>query len=614
VEARFQQPLGPITIDRSVSIPMRDGVELVADLYLPASSSGKRLPARAPAVLERTPYDRQRTDLYLTACFFAARGYAFVAQDCRGRYDSGGKFSFLLNAREHLDGYDTVEWIAEQEWCDGQVGTTGISFSGANQQALATEQPAHLTTQIILDAGFNYWAQAVRCGGAFSDGVHLPYAIWMAISGHEARSDPAVRAVLVDAQENIEHWLKHRPLQRGNSPLAAAPSYEAWYFEAAEHGDYDGTWRDVLPSLEAHVDSYPDIPVCLVSGWYGHHAAGNFAKYEALRARNDSPVKLVVGPWLHTYDYMRDSSAGEIELGSTAARNLNDFRVRWFDHWLKGIETGIEAEAPIEYFVMGGGDGRRLRDRKLRHGGRWRDTHVWPPDGSSTMALYLDADGALVSEPPTDRHSSSTFSFDPNDPVPTLGGAVQPPLGEEKVVMYAGGYDQRGRPELPFCDDALPLAARDDVLVFRTAPLERELEVTGPLSCRLWVASSAADTDFTAKLIDEYPASEDYPFGFALNLCDTICRMRYRNKRHAAELLPPGEVCELEIELPPTSNLFAVGHSVRLDVSSSNAPRFDVNDNSGGELGRSTEALVARNTVFHEAGRPSQLVLTIAAG
>lgn len=606
--------LGAFSIERSVPVPTRDGVKLVTDVYLPAGPAGERLSGPVPTIVERTPYDRQRTDVYLTACYFAARGYAFVAQDCRGRFDSEGDFSFLLNAREHLDGHDTVEWIAEQKWSDGQVGTTGISFSGANQQALATERPAHLATQIILDAGFNYWAQAVRCGGAFSEGVHLPYAIWMALSGHEAQADPEVRAVLAEAQEQIEYWLQRRPLERGNSPLAAAPTYEAWYFEAAEHGDYDGTWQDALPSLEAHIESYPDIPVCLVSGWYGHHAAGNFAKYEALAARNKSMVKLVVGPWLHTYQYMQDSSAGEIELGTAAARNLNDFRLRWFDRWLKGLDSGIEAETPIEYFVMGGGDGRRLRDGKMHHGGGWRTTQTWPPAGTSISRLYLYPDGGLVKDTPAERDSSSTYTFDPKNPVPTIGGAVQPPLGEERTIMYAGGYDQRGRPELPLCDDDLPLDSRHDVLVFRASPLEEDLEVTGPVTCRLWLSSSAPDTDFTAKLVDEYPASADYPSGFALNLCDTIVRMRYRNSRVSAELIVPGDIYEVELELPPVSNVFAADHSIRLDISSSSAPRFDVNDNTGGELGKSTGGVIARNTVYHDHDRASYLELSLASG
>jgi putative CocE/NonD family hydrolase len=611
-EAEVREFIGSAAIERSVPVPMRDGVELIADVYLPARHDGNRIGAPAPTIIERTPYDRQRTDLYLTACFFAARGYAYVLQDCRGRYESGGDFSFQMNALEHLDGYDTVEWIAEQEWSDGQVATTGISFTGANQQALATERPPHLATQVILDAGFNYWAQSVRCGGAFSEGVHLPYAIWMALSGHEARADPAVRATLAEALENIEDWLERRPLKRGDSPLAAAPTYEAWYFELAEHGDYDGTWRDALPSLEANVDRYPDIPVCLVSGWYGHHATGNLAKYQALARRNQSMVKLVVGPWLHTFDYMQQSSAGEIELGIDAARNLNDFRLRWFDHWLRGIDTGIEDEPAIDYFVMGGGDGRRLPDGKLFHGGRWERTPVWPPAGTSTRKLYLKADGGLDPDPPSDADSSTPYTFDPQDPVPTVGGAVQPPLGEERMLMYAGGYDQRGRAELPLCRDELPLASRHDVLVFRTPPLEKALKVSGPLACKLWVSSSAPDTDFTVKLVDEYPASADYPAGFALNLCDTIVRMRYRNGRTSAELIVPGEIYELEVEVPTVSNVFAAGHFLRLDISSSNAPRFDVNPNTGGKLGRSTGWQTARNAVYHEGERASHLVLSIA--
>jgi uncharacterized protein len=248
----------------------------------------------------------------------------------------------------------------------------------------------------------------------------------------------------------------------------------------------------------------------------------------------------------------------------------------------------------------------------MRHGGHWERTEAWPPAGTTTTTLYLKAEGGLDPEPPSDSESSTTYTFDPKDPVPSVGGAVQPPLGEERTIMYAGGYDQRGRPELPLCRDDMPLADRDDVLVFRTTPLEQDLEVTGPLACRLWVSSSAPDTDFTVKLVDEYPASIDYPAGFALNLCDTIVRMRYRNGRTSAELIVPGEIYELEVEVPTVSNVFAAGHFLRLDISSSNAPRFDVNPNTGGKLGRSTGWQTARNAVYHEGERASHLVLSIA--
>ena len=366
-----------IGVSTDVAIPVRDGVILVADVYLPeeAATGG----ARVPAILERTPYDRQRPELQEMAQFFAGRGYAVVLQDCRGRFDSGGDFSFSVNSREHLDGYDTVEWIAQQPWSAGRVGTTGLSFAGSTQQALAVMQPPHLTTQVILDAGYNYWDRLVRHGGAFSEGVHLPYALWMAASGHEARADPTVRAALLDALAHIDEWIRRRPLRRGSSPLAHAPTYEAWYFAIAEGGDYDARWRNPQASLGDYIDRYPDIPLCLVTSWYGHHAGANLIKFRTLTARNRSKVKLVIGPWVHGFRYMEETCAGGIDLGDEAVLSLYDFQLDWFDRWLRPGSPSPPEGHSVDFFVMGGGDGHILPSSRLAHGGAWHRTGRWPP-------------------------------------------------------------------------------------------------------------------------------------------------------------------------------------------------------------------------------------------
>jgi putative CocE/NonD family hydrolase len=257
--------------------------------------------------------------------------------------------------------------------------------------------------------------------------------------------------------------------------------------------------------------------------------------------------------------------------------------------------------------TTGGGSGRKLLNGHLDHGGRWRDEQDWPLRRARPTPYYLHADGSLRLEVPGEDRAATTYRYDPRDPVPTIGGNIS--AAEE--VMPAGGFDQRGRPGLYGCSDTLPLNARPDVLTFQTAPLAEDVEVTGPISVRLWVASSAADTDFTAKLLDVYPPNEDYPDGYALNIGDSIIRARYREDRVRPTPLVPGVTYPCEIVLYPTSNVFARDHRIRLDLSSSNFPRFDVNPNTGDPLGTSGRAIVAENTIYHERVHPSHIILPI---
>lgn len=598
-----------VVMDETPMVPTRDGTRLATTVYRPALN-GVPVEARFPTIVERTPYNRARVDLHVMGNFFATRGYNVAVQDCRGRYDSEGLFTFFVRSHEDTDGYDTVEWLAAQPWSDGQVGTTGLSFAGANQQALAVLQPPHLTTQIVLDAGYNYWYRTLRNSGAFHDGLILPYALWMAMGSKEAAQSPFVRSALRGALEDIELWLKQLPLKRGASPLALVPGYEDWYFELCTTGDYADFWRHPMPSLQHHVADYPDIPVCLVTSWYGLHTWATFEKFNALQAQNTSPVHVVAGIWLHGFDYMQQTYAGETDFGNAACDNLNDFRLRWFDRWMKGMSSGDEPP-PIRLFVMGGGSGARNLAGRLSHGGRWRDEVAWPLERTQWTDLYLGADGHLRDTPSGSEESATTYTFDPADPVPTIGGHCMDPLGGERGIIYGGGFDQRGRKDLIMCRDTLPIANRPDVLVFRTTPLEDDLEVTGPISVRLWVSTTGGDTDFTARLIDEYPPGDDYPEGFALNICDSITRMRYRNDAHVAEPIEPEVIYEITVDPLPTSNVFARGHRLRLDISSSSSPQFDVNPNTGGPLGEGHGGEVVRNTVFHDAAHPSHIRLPI---
>ncbi len=282
--------------------------------------------------------------------------------------------------------------------------------------------------------------------------------------------------------------------------------------------------------------------------------------------------------------------------------------MRWYDRWMRGDRNGVDDDAPVLLYIMGTGDDRRSPAGRLMHGGSWRSEREWPIARTRPTPLYLHADGSLSSSAPSVEASSTTYTFDPRHPVPTIGGNISSNQG----LMQNGGYDQRPRDDTHAAGNRLPLSERRDVLVFRTTPLEADLEVTGTVEVKLWVDSTARDTDFTAKLIDEVPPNPDYPLGFDLNIGDSIIRARYREGLdHQAPPLQPGQPARVTITLYPTANVFKKGHRIRLDVSSSNYPRFDVNPNTGDPLGDHRRMIPADNTVYHDAAHPSQVVLPI---
>ena len=587
-----------------------DGLRLATDVYLPATAEG---PHRGPlpALLERTPYSRRRPFLVQTARYFARRGYAVVLQDVRGRFDSEGTWN-LLTAAEGPDGVATLDWIASQPWSDGRVATMGLSFSTANQQALAVHRPAGLVAQCLFEGGYSYFHRTVRHAGAFELGVMLPYAYRTGLEQKTIREDPPRRRAFEDAFARHEEWLPRLPFRASESPLRLVPECEAWFLEAQQHAEYDGYWQHEGWNMAEHIDRYPDVPIMLEASWYGHHVWATTEKFIELRKRNRAPVSLILGPWLHGYEDFGRTSAGDVDFGAESTFDVNDERLRWFDQFVKGFDTGVAAGPPVRIFVMGGGSGRRTLDGRLDHGGAWRSEQEWPLARTAWTPFYFHADGMLTTSPPPAGEPPSRYVFDPSDPVPTVGGGTQ--TSRLAGFIQGGGFDQRGRADLWSCRDTRPLAERGDVLVFQTAPLERDVEITGPILVRLWVATSAPDTDFTVKLIDVYPAAADYPDGYALNLTDGILRMRFRRSWTSPELVTPGEVCEITIEPQATSNRFVAGHRIRLDVSSSNFPRFDVNPNTGEPPAQHSRMLTAEQTIFHDATRPSHVVLPVIAG
>jgi putative CocE/NonD family hydrolase len=554
-----------VRVLNDVAVPMRDGVRLSADVYFPNAGPGPW-----PVLLSRTPYDNNL--LMDLGFFWAQHRYVYVAQDVRGRYDSEGVF--VPWDHETDDGYDTLDWIGAQPWCDGNIGMTGGSYLGQVQwQAAVTGHPL-LKAIVPRVMGNNLWDSPHYQGGAFGLGVNAVWG-WRTMGRTMQRIDridwPVVlRTLPLRAMETIS-GKQH-------------PAYATWL----EHHDYDDYWR--ATAVDEHFARIT-IPVLQVCGWYDLYAGGMMANFAGLCAKAGSALarsnqRIIMGPWTHSQAGIAPpgtTNAGDRDFGLVSLLDTRVIELAWFDHWLKGIDNGADREPAVKLFVMGDD--------------AWRDEREWPLARTQWTPYYLHSggrantlhgDGWLSPGPPGDE-PDDTFIYDPKHPVPTLGGCN---CCNPEIVPW-GVYDQR------------PIEMRDDVLVFTTQPLDHDLEISGPIVVHLFAATDGPDTDFTAKLIDVFPD------GTAWNLCDGIIRSRYRNGRNPAELLTPGQVEEFVIDCWVTSNLFRAGHAIRLEISSSNFPRFDRNLNTGAPIGDDAAPRIARQRVVHDAAHPSHVVLPI---
>ncbi len=627
-----------LLIAKDVMIPMCDGVRLAADVYYPARD-GAPATGRFPTILLRTSYDKAAPRYISTiAEFFTPRGYVTVQQDLRGRYGSEGRgqYRHTANANEGRDGYDTIEWIAAQPWSNGRIGMVGSSHPGLVQTHAALYRPPHLTAIWPDVAPTNSYAHQVRWGGAMQ--LHMFGALFIhAQDSQEALADPTVRTAILQAMSRMRELVYVTPFKPGHTPLAAVPSLEAVLFDYYTRGAYDEFWSAECNDFSRFFERHADIPATFSGGWFDPYAIATTNHFAAMARQNRTPQRLIMGPWTH--NGMRIDAptftANDVDFGPDAAwgfTRYNPERLRWFDRWLKDAPTAVEDDPPVQIFVMGGGSGRRTIGGRLDHGGRWPAEREWPLARTQYTSYYLHAGGGLDPEPPRADCAPARFSYDPARPVPTIGGPVTgfyeflapdggldpfwvrylSPYTLMRSVVPDGPAHQQERPGLiGSCPPYLPLTMRPDVLVFQTRPLAQAVEVTGPIEIKLWVASSALDTDFTAKLIDVYPSSPDYPEGYHMYLADGIIRCHYRDGFEQEQLLTPGQVYPVTITLPPTSNLFQAGHRLRLDISSSNFPRFDLNPNTGEPVGRHTHTLVAHNAVYLDRDRPSYMVLPI---
>jgi uncharacterized protein len=573
-----------IVIDTDVAVPMSDGTVLRADVYRPDTRD------RLPALLQRTPYDKDDIGAvtYGMDVLRAARaGYAVVVQDTRGRYASEGRFDPFVH--EAPDGAETVAWAADQAWSNGRVGMIGGSYVGATQWLAAMRAPHALEAIAPFVAAADHHEGWAYQGGAFALGFNLRWAYASLALGEidrraaDGRASSAELLAFAVEAHGSDALYDRLPLVDVGELADVAPYYLDWL----AHPDRDDHWRAIAPRDHHHLIT---APACNVGGWYDVFLNGTLDNYRGMRARGGSPrarslQRLVVGPWSHSVHggafVGRDYGA----FSGTDGLDLTGMQLRWFDHVLRDADNGVDREPPVRLFVMGAD--------------LWRDEDDWPlPDTRWTdhflhsRGRAASVGGVLSTGTPRDE-PADVFHYDPRDPVPTVGGPTY--LPGAMVGANAGPRDRR------------TVEQRGDVLTYTTAPLTEPVEVTGPVTLTVYVSTSVPDTDITGALVDVHPD------GHAELLTEGILRARYRHGLAAPEPLEPGRVHELRVDLWATSNVFGVGHRIRLEVSSSNFPRFDRNPNTGGVIATTgpDELVTAVTTVHHDSGHPSRVTLPI---
>lgn len=606
VEISESDRLADDLVRARVRVEMRDGVQLATDVYSDAPLT--RISPR-PVVLERTPYGIRRmrpsdgthadgvpVSPESGARAYVERGYIVVRQDCRGRGESDGVFSKYVGEAD--DGYDTNGWLLSQPWCDGRIITQGVSYS-AHVQAAAASVGARGFAALIMDSGG--FSNAFEAGGRFGGAFELKQVLWAynhALTSPAVRDDPVTHREL--SGQDLGAWFAAMPWRKGFSPLTAVPDYEEYLFDQWSHELLDDYWTQPGLYAAGYYDRFPDVPNLHISSWYDPYVFTAVGNHRSLGETKSSPSYLILGPWTHGARSV--SFSGDVDFGAAAVwdSGLGDDYLGYKAAWIAAaLGDGAESAAfpRVSYFVMGGGTGRRNPAGLMDHGGWWRFAAEWPPHGARPFELYLSPGQRLTATP--SPQAEIAYDFDPADPVPSLGGGIT--SGEP--LMRGGAFDQTPTAQTYGARSLLPLAARDDVVAFQTEPLGEGVTLVGEIDVELDFSSSAPDTDITAKLVDVYPPNADYPSGFAMNITDGVLRCRYRDGFKKAALMEPGEVYSVTIRLPDTANYFAPGHRIRLDISSSNFPRVDVNPNTGAPVVADRTSQVARNVIHLGASR-----------
>lgn len=561
----------------NIPVPMRDGVNLSADIWLPASSQGD---GPWPALLLRTIYDNQEPRYMGWTRKFIERGYAVVVQDCRGRGDSGGEWDPYVC--ELNDGYDTHEWVGQQSWCDGNVGTFGLSYPGFTQTLPASLRSKYLKAVApIASQQDNYGHH--RVNGVIHHSVSLTF---LNMLGHSMQSESLKH---YDQQE----FFKTLPIDTAMEVVTRTHPY---YKGVIDHEQYDDWWDSY--SLRNKYSEMA-VPSLFITGWFDSLSHENFKLFNGwtTQARTEDArkkTKLIVGPWSHQVSPWGREPMGENgeyqdrTFGRQGLWDIVDMHTHWYDQRLKGIDTGIDDEPPIKLFVMGQNEWRYENEWPLART-EWTKYYLHGTGDSAGTGGWLSPDLAAIDE------TADRFTYDPADPVPSWGAQYQ---------------------SLDLCGprDRTAIEQRADVLTFTSAVLTQAVEVTGPVTATIWASSDALDTDFTAALVDVEPAAEDGEEGRPIILCEGIVRARFRNGTDNPEMMAPGEIYEFDIDMWDTSNLFEEGHRIRVEISSSNFPRYNRNLNSGNPIATDTEITVANQQVYHDSLHPSHITLPVIPG
>jgi putative CocE/NonD family hydrolase len=562
-------PRNDIRVDNRVPIRMRDGVTLYADVYRPVGDG------RYPVIVSRTPYSTERfPTAWDAAVYIAQRGYVYVFQDIRGRHESEGRWEPFFD--DEKDGYDTVEWAAKQPWSNGKVAMQGGSYLGQNQWRAAQAAPPSLVTIFPMVSSTSLYHDWITLNGGWRLSFNFGWGPVRQESRIMQNPGPHTVASLRAIHYDQVQW--HLPLVTMQQLVGRnARFYDDWL----AHPDYDAYWAPL--NAETQFDKIA-VPVHTFGGWFDIFSQGTLRGFVGMsqkganeKARKGSHV--VIGPWGHG----PSQKFGALDFGAAANMDPLPLQVRWYDHWLRGVDDGFTSEAPVKLFVMGRNEWVYEREYPLA---RTQYKPLYFASGGNANGSR--GDGRLGWDKPAGQSATDRFRYDPDDPVPSLGGNNC--CG---TPTPAGPMDQR------------PIEGRRDVLVYDSAVLTEELEVTGPVKVVLFASSDAVDTDFVAKLVDVYPDGASY------NMAEGILRARYRESLSRPAPLVPGQVYRLEIDLVGTSVAFRPGHRIRVHVTSSHFPQFDRNPNTGAPFGKTAQVKVAQQTIYHDAERASHVLLPV---
>lgn len=531
---------------------MRDGVKLYADVYRPS------VPGRYPTLLIRTPYGTQRENsgIHDKCPRLAKAGYAVVNQDVRGRYESDGKWDpFRFEAH---DGYDSIEWAAKQPWSNGKVCTEGGSYLGHVQWAAATQAPPHLVCAFPAVASTNIYANWLTQGGAFRLAFNFG---WGVVRMPNRIMQPQWWHTGKDAAPELTYdkILTHLPLNTGDleSAHSVVPHYRDWL----QHESYDAYWKSI--SDEERFDKVK-VPIHTSGGWFDIFLAGTINGYVGMR-KHGGTARMLIGAWGHG----QSQKYGDLDFGPSNNESLSDHELRFFDHYLKGVDNGIDREPPVRIFYMGAN--------------KWKQEQDWPIPGTKYTNWYLGAGGKLG---PQSAKTSTSYSYDPMNPVPTTGGnnCCGAPTS-------AGPVNQK------------TIEARPDIVGFTSDPLSQPLAIAGPVKMNLDASTDGPDTDWLVRLIDVYPNGDAFP------MAEGMLRARFRKGLDKPELLKPNQTYQFVVDMVGTAVVFQPGHRIRVDITSSSFPQFDRNPNTGDPLGSSAKTRVAKQTILHS----SHIVLPVVA-